>query len=207
MKLYCDHKNIEVYFRAVAIFLATAFGSMLFFAPWHFSEASSGYHLSQLDALNQVAEDSGLVSEGGTAVDQPLTVLLGRVINPLLVVIGTLFLLLIIYAGLTWMTAAGNEERAGRARKILTTAAVGLALVIGAYTITRLVINRVLESTKTEQANVGVCVYDTTVNENCDAGKACTLTSPDICTAYQNSSFYSNISDCKDICPYQSSGF
>jgi cbb3-type cytochrome oxidase subunit 3 len=47
--------------------------------------------------------------------------------------LGTIFLALIIYAGVTWMLAEGNEQRAEKARNILNQAIVGLIIVVGAY--------------------------------------------------------------------------
>ncbi len=56
-----------------------------------------------------------------------------RIINTVLLILGVLFLVLIMYAGITWMTAFGNEEKVGRAVQILTEAIVGLFVVFAAY--------------------------------------------------------------------------
>ena len=49
--------------------------------------------------------------------------------------LGGLTLLVFIYSGLLWMTAAGNEEKITKARKNLGYGVVGLAVVLGAYSL------------------------------------------------------------------------
>lgn len=67
--------------------------------------------------------------------------IIGRVITILLSLLGIVFLGLIIYGGLTWMTAAGNEQVVDRAQKIIEEAIVGLIIVIAAYAISYFVID------------------------------------------------------------------
>ena len=55
--------------------------------------------------------------------------------------LGIAFFILIIYAGWLWMTAGGNEERLGKAKKILQEAVIGLVIVLAAYAIIYTVMN------------------------------------------------------------------
>lgn len=48
---------------------------------------------------------------------------------------GILAAIMIIWAGITWLTAAGNPEKIGGAKKRLASAAMGLILVLGSYVI------------------------------------------------------------------------
>lgn len=50
--------------------------------------------------------------------------------------IGTIFLILMVYAGYLWMTARGNEDNVEKAKKILTASVIGLVIVILSYGIT-----------------------------------------------------------------------
>lgn len=50
-------------------------------------------------------------------------------------VLGIIFIILIIYAGISWMIAGGNEEKSAKAKRIITESIIGLAFVIGAYAI------------------------------------------------------------------------
>ncbi len=60
----------------------------------------------------------------------------GGIIAAVLGMLGTLFLVLTIYAGVLWMTASGEEGKIEKAKDILKAAIIGLAIVLSAYTIT-----------------------------------------------------------------------
>ncbi|MFA6486094.1 MAG: hypothetical protein WCT40_01860 [Candidatus Magasanikbacteria bacterium] len=60
----------------------------------------------------------------------------GTIVKGTLSVVGTIFFILIIYAGFLWMTAAGAEDKTESAQKIVTMAVIGLAIVMAAYAIT-----------------------------------------------------------------------
>lgn len=92
------------------------------------------------------AEKSGLKITGEKAgYDSNLTpepvVIIGQTIEAVLSLLGIIFLAFMIYAGVTWLTAQGDDQKALKAKKILETAIVGLIIVIGAYAITFFVIN------------------------------------------------------------------
>jgi len=55
------------------------------------------------------------------------------IINIALGFIGLIVIILIIYGGITWMTAAGNEERVTKAQDILKAALIGLLVVLASY--------------------------------------------------------------------------
>ncbi len=61
--------------------------------------------------------------------------------------LGIIFVILIIYAGFMWMTAAGSEERISKAKKIMIAAIIGVAIVLSAYLITYFVIDQLLRAT------------------------------------------------------------
>jgi hypothetical protein len=67
-----------------------------------------------------------------------ISVLIGRAVGIVLGFLGALFFGLIVYAGLKWMTARGNDTQIKDAQKIMRAAIVGLAIVLGAYAITRI---------------------------------------------------------------------
>jgi hypothetical protein len=56
-------------------------------------------------------------------------------IGYLLGLISVIFLILIIYAGFSWMTAEGNEEKVTKARQLIINAAIGLIITACAYAI------------------------------------------------------------------------
>jgi hypothetical protein len=70
----------------------------------------------------------------------------GTLLNGLLGILGTAFLLLTIYAGFLWMTAAGNEEKITKAQGIIRTSVIGLLIVVLSYAITKFVFNTLIEA-------------------------------------------------------------
>jgi hypothetical protein len=74
----------------------------------------------------------------GLRTDDP-NVLIGRVINAILGVVGSLALLMFILGGLTWMLAAGSPERVQKGKNILVWATIGLIVIFTAYAMVRFV--------------------------------------------------------------------
>ena len=66
--------------------------------------------------------------------------LIGRVIIAVLGIVGSLALAMFIYGGLTWMTAAGNNEKVQKGRDILIWATIGLIIIFASYALVRFVI-------------------------------------------------------------------
>lgn len=73
----------------------------------------------------------------------------GNVISIVLGFVGVIFLGLIIYGGLIWMIARGNEQEVEKAKKVIEAAVIGLAIVLAAYAITYFVIQRIAPAPST----------------------------------------------------------
>ncbi len=58
------------------------------------------------------------------------------IIRAALGLLGTIFLVLTIYAGFLWMTAAGSEEKVSKAKKLLFDGVIGIAIILAAYSLT-----------------------------------------------------------------------
>lgn len=74
-------------------------------------------------------------------------IVIAKVIQMILSLVGVIFLVLMIYAGITWMTAAGNDQKVEKAKNILTESTIGLVIVMAAYAITYFVSNYFSAST------------------------------------------------------------
>ena len=70
------------------------------------------------------------------------------IINVILGFLGIVAIVIILYAGLTWMTAAGNEEKVGKARQMLMAGIVGLAIVLAAWAIAQFVVGSLINATQ-----------------------------------------------------------
>jgi len=60
----------------------------------------------------------------------------GLIISVVLSLVGVIFLILMIYAGILWMTASGNEQQISKAKGLLVNAIIGLIVVLSAYALT-----------------------------------------------------------------------
>ncbi len=79
---------------------------------------------------------TNLAQKSGYNTGTSFTSILGAVISLILSVLGVIFIVLIVYGGILWMTAAGNDERAKKAGDILKQSAIGLIIVVAAYILT-----------------------------------------------------------------------
>lgn len=119
-------------------FFKNFFWSISFFLGYPATVLAASEPAGFKDRLKSAAEQGAGFKEGTTP--QTLSAGVGAIISLLLSFVGVIFLILIIYAGILWMTAAGNEERAGNAKKIMFNAAIGLAVTLAAYVITMAVV-------------------------------------------------------------------
>ncbi|MCF6276965.1 MAG: pilin [Candidatus Magasanikbacteria bacterium] len=77
---------------------------------------------------------------GGTGLSNAsIGQIVGQVVQVALGLLGIVFVILIIYSGFLWMTSAGNEEKVGKAKKILMSSIIGLFIILSAYAITTFV--------------------------------------------------------------------
>jgi hypothetical protein len=98
--------------------------------------------------LAQQSPDVGLepIENNTNLPTADVRVVILRIVQIALGLLGTIALVLIIYGGYTWMTAAGNEEKVTQAKKIITNAAVGLAIIILSAAITQFIISAITKA-------------------------------------------------------------
>lgn len=70
----------------------------------------------------------------------------GRLIGSVLSFVGVLFLIMMIYAGIMWMTAQGNDQQVTKAKNLLINSIIGLVIIFAAYAITAFIGNFVSNS-------------------------------------------------------------
>lgn len=81
----------------------------------------------------------------GAPVDPRLIV--AQIIYVALGLLGTIFIVLTVYAGFLWMTAGGNEDNISKAKKILMASVIGLLIILVSYSITWFVFNAITGAT------------------------------------------------------------
>jgi len=137
-----------------------------------------------LIGLDQTATEAKITTVDSTGQAVTLFGITGKFIFLALGVLGSLFLILTIYGGLTWMTAAGNEDKISKARSTVIHAVIGLIIVLVAYLLTNFVIFQLSDNlttggtTATTPSNPdqpcldlsGICQNNATAGGNCDIG-------------------------------------
>lgn len=73
---------------------------------------------------------AGMARVAAGLSDPGLPSVISVIIWGALSLVGAIFLILIIYGGFLWMTASGNEEQIGKAKKILASSIIGLAIIL-----------------------------------------------------------------------------
>lgn len=100
---------------SIFVFFESAFAQSLWQARDNFTE-NAGVNLT-----NTPKSFSGMVT---------------TVITTISGLMGTIFFLLILYASILWLTAYGQEDKVGKAKKIITDSIIGLAIALSAFAIT-----------------------------------------------------------------------
>lgn len=90
---------------------------------------------AQLSELQQAANEAY-----GSPKPTPIPTVAGNIINILLAIGGIIFLLLVVYAGYQYLTAAGDEKKVTTAKQTLANGVIGLILIIAAYSISSFVL-------------------------------------------------------------------
>ncbi|MBT3538603.1 hypothetical protein HOF40_03410 [Candidatus Parcubacteria bacterium] len=91
-------------------------------------------------ALAQGIQDSGgplkTVAGKSGVTEGEVGNIVGGFINAVLSIVGIMFLVLMVYAGILWMTAQGKDEQVEKSRKIIIASLIGLFIIVSAYAIT-----------------------------------------------------------------------
>ncbi|MFH1413153.1 MAG: hypothetical protein ABIG10_04000 [bacterium] len=68
---------------------------------------------------------------------------IGKVVRAILAIIGAIALIMFVYGGFVWMTAAGNEQSVERGRNTLIWATLGLIIIFASYILVRYVMEAI----------------------------------------------------------------
>jgi hypothetical protein len=82
-----------------------------------------------------------------TTTDTTLSENIGSIIKYLLSFLGVIFIILTIYGGFLWMTAAGDSEQITKAKDIIKSSIIGLIIIVAAYSLTYTLLSYVFVST------------------------------------------------------------
>jgi len=80
---------------------------------------------------------SGIETTGeGLFSTSSISTIVGNLIAAMLALTGIIFLVIMVYAGMLYMTAAGEEGKVKKAKSMLTTSVIGILIVVTAYAVT-----------------------------------------------------------------------
>ncbi len=82
-------------------------------------------------------------------------IIIGRIIQIVLSLLGAIAVILVIYAGFVWMTSGGDEEKIGRARNILKNAAIGLLIIVCSWAIVTFLLTKLAGAINGNGGNFG----------------------------------------------------
>lgn len=69
------------------------------------------------------------------------------IINVALSLLGIVAVVIILLGGFKWMTAGGNDEKTGEARKLIFSGIIGLAIILSAWAIAKFVLVQLGQAT------------------------------------------------------------
>ncbi len=78
-----------------------------------------------------------------------LKTMIANIVKFILALLGMVMMIIVIYAGVLWMTSGGNSEKVDKAKKLLVSAIVGLALIFAAYAIADFAVTNIANITGT----------------------------------------------------------
>lgn len=133
-------KKNKFLFKIVATFIFIFFSILL---SGNFSLAQNAK--TPLEGLNQTAGTvEAYKAQVGESHENFLQTTAGQIVGTVLSFVGVLFLILMIYAGILWMTSQGNEQQVTKAKGLLVNGIIGIIIVFAAYALTSFIGTEIL---------------------------------------------------------------
>lgn len=96
---------------------------------------------AQLANTEELENITNTVATNGNLSQGSIGNIAATIIETILGLLAIIFLILIIYSGIQWMTSSGNEEAITKAKKTIISATIGLIIILSAYAITYFIFN------------------------------------------------------------------
>lgn len=128
--------KMNKYKSVLALVAVFAFGALL--AP----------SLVQADTFGLQKVDDGF---DGALGNKPLIETITGIIKIGFSLLGLIAVVIILAGGFKWMTAGGNEDKVGEARKMIISGVIGLAIIMSAFAIANFVVGSLAEQTGADQ--------------------------------------------------------
>lgn len=94
-------------------------------------------------------DGTGAISHAFGQSGEPTDIrtIIANIIVAVLGLLGTIFLILLLYAGFKYMTSMGNEEQTSQAKGQIVSAIIGLIIILSAYALTSFVTSCLIGAT------------------------------------------------------------
>jgi len=89
--------------------------------------------------------ETGFGDNGLSNADPRETV--AKLINVAMLFLGLIAVVLILLAGFKWMTAGGNEDKVGEAKKLMGAGVIGLVIILSAWGIATFILKELVGAT------------------------------------------------------------
>ncbi len=93
--------------------------------------------------MNEIEEGFG---DNGLGNTDPRTTV-ARLINVAMLFLGIIAVVIVLLGGFKWMTAAGNEDKVGEAKKLMGAGVIGLVIVLSAWGVANFILSRLITAT------------------------------------------------------------
>lgn len=127
-------KKITMIIAAMAII----FGGLL-----SFSVPALATDYGTIDSTSLGLEYGAATGLGSTDVRTTVA----QIIRVAMGLLGIIAVVIILVGGFKWMTAGGNEEQVGDAKKWIFSGVIGLAIILSAYALASFIINQLVTAT------------------------------------------------------------
>lgn len=97
-----------------------------------------------LGTLTNVAQTGGYA----TGESSNLMTVVGTIIRAVLGLLGAIFIILMVIAGYSWMTSAGNEQKVEKALSSIKRAVIGLVITLSSWAIWTFIFERLIIGSK-----------------------------------------------------------
>lgn len=129
-----------------------------------------------------------------SAAGTDIYTIIGTLVQVMLSLIGFVFFGLMLYSGLRWMIARGQEEFVTKAKDALRNATIGLVIVMAAYGLTRLIFVQLNKTPSSLQSG-----GQSTQNSNSNSGGSGDFSNPEAVTGCCEIMRNGQVAECKDL--------
>lgn len=129
---------MKKYFKL--FFLSVCLSFTILFFSFGFSQQALALPAETLDFQNKVGESAGF----DVKTTKNIPALIYQIMKAGMGLLGVIFMILMIYSGVRWMTAGGRTEVIDQAQSNIRNSIIGLALVLGAYSLSIFVVKALL---------------------------------------------------------------